>query len=71
MKKQRKPPVEKGEIISRGIVGLGDKGNPFVKVDGFIIYINDWKDKKVKIGEMLKLKITKVFKTFGFCEIVE
>ena len=65
------PPVKQNEIIKAGIVGWGSKGNPFVRISGYVIYIENFENKEMKIGEMIPLKIKKVFRNYAFAEILQ
>ncbi len=59
-----KPPVSEGEICSLTIEQMGNKGDKGVaKVDGFIIFVSD-----VKVGDKVKVKITRVLPRFAFSE---
>ena len=55
------PSLKVGDKIRAMIVGWGKKGNPFVKVKGFVVYIEKFEDKTLKIKELLNLRVTKIF----------
>lgn len=62
-------PVKPGDSVKAGIIGWGDRGNPFVKVKGFVIYIENFEGKSLRIGVLIPLKITRVYDKFAFAEI--
>ncbi len=65
------PPLKVGDKIRAMIVGWGKKGNPFVKVKGFVVYIEKFEDKTLNIKERIPLRVTKVFGSFGFAQLIE
>lgn len=71
MKQEKVYPVKVGEIIKLGITGIGAKGNPFGKIKGYIIFINNYENKAISLNQMLSVKITKVLEKFGFGELEE
>jgi predicted RNA-binding protein with TRAM domain len=68
---EKNPPVKIGELISAGILGFGKKGNPYVKIEGFVIYIENYKDKIIQLNKMLQMRVIKICKTYAFANIIE
>jgi len=59
-------PVKVGEIREVRIEAIGNKGDGIAKVNGFVIFVPG-----TELNDKVKIKITKVFKKFGFGEIVD
>ncbi|MBI4983516.1 TRAM domain-containing protein [Candidatus Woesearchaeota archaeon] len=63
---ERVAPVNVGEVFEVSIDAVGEKGDGIAKVKGFVLFV-----PRVKKGEYVKIKITKVLKNVGFAEVVE
>lgn len=59
------PPVKVGEVVELEVLGFGDKGNAFGKVENFVIFINDVSGG-LKAGDVCCVKVSKVLRTVGF-----
>ncbi len=59
-------PVSEGEMLDVKIEAIGEKGDGIAKKDGFVIVIPG-----TKVGETVKVKMTKVLRKVGFAEVVE
>jgi len=59
-------PVKVGEVREVRIEAIGNKGDGIAKVNGFVIFVPG-----TELNDKVKIKITKVFKKFGFGEIVD
>jgi 23S rRNA (uracil1939-C5)-methyltransferase len=63
---KRKPPVQKGQIIICDVNGFGHSGTGVGRYEGFAVFING-----ALPGEQVKIRITKVKKTFAEGELLE
>lgn len=63
---KQKPPVQKGQIIECEVHGFGHSGTGVGKFEGFAVFING-----ALPGEQVKIRITKVKKTFAEGELLE
>ncbi len=60
------PPVKEGEIYDLKIDALGGKGDGIGRVKGFVLFVPG-----VKMGDLVKVRITKVLPKVGFAEVVK
>jgi predicted RNA-binding protein with TRAM domain len=60
-----KPPVEVGSELDATVEGVGEKGDGFIRKDGFVIFVPN-----VKKGDQVRIKVNKVLKKVGFAEVV-
>ena len=58
-------PVSVGETYEVEINAVGEKGDGIARVRGFVLFV-----PKVKQGDFVKIKITKVLPKVGFAEVV-
>ena len=65
----KQPPVKVGEVIKESIKGFGASGDPFIKVDHYVIFLNN--AKGIPLGKMFYIRITKTLDKFGFAELAE
>ena len=63
---RQETPVKEGEVYEVVIQSLGEKGDGIAKVKGFVLFV-----PKVKKGDFVKIKITKVLKNVGFAEVTD
>lgn len=70
-KMEETPPVREDEIIPVTIEGIGTKGNPFAKINRFVIFINSEDVERYKTGSQHEIKITKVLDKFAFADPVD
>ncbi|MFA6461494.1 MAG: TRAM domain-containing protein [Candidatus Woesearchaeota archaeon] len=63
---ERVAPVNVGDTFEVSIDAVGEKGDGIAKVKGFVLFV-----AKVKKGDYVKIKITKVLKNVGFAEVVQ
>ncbi|ADB57810.1 TRAM domain-containing protein [Archaeoglobus profundus] len=61
-----RPPVSVGEVREVKIVAMGSGGDGIAKVNGFVVFVPG-----TKVGDDVKVKVTKVLKKFAFAEVVE
>jgi predicted RNA-binding protein with TRAM domain len=59
-------PVKVGDEITVRIEDVGEKGDGFTKIKGFVLFI-----PKTKQGDLVKIKVNKVFSKVGFAEVIE
>jgi predicted RNA-binding protein with TRAM domain len=52
------------------VEGFGQKGNPFCKLNGFVIFINKYGSIIPKERDVLRVKITAIKNKFGFADIM-
>ena len=63
---ERVAPVNIGDTFEVAIDAVGEKGDGIAKVKGFVLFV-----PKVKKGDYVKIRITKVLKNVGFAEVVQ
>ncbi|MFH0701866.1 MAG: TRAM domain-containing protein [Candidatus Woesearchaeota archaeon] len=63
---ERAAPVSVGDTFEVAIDAVGEKGDGIAKVKGFVLFV-----PKVKKGDYVKIRITKVLKNVGFAEVVQ
>lgn len=64
-------PVLKGDILKLGAVSIGANGDFMFKKNKYILFLKNPKNKSVKIGEMIKLKVVKIFPKVGYVELAK
>ena len=62
-------PVKVGQVVKLIVSGFGKTNDPFFKIDKYILFLKSEENFKVEINRLVELKVTKVFKTWGFVEI--
>ena len=60
------PPIKEGEEFSVKIEGVGSSGDGLVRVKGFIVFVPG-----TKVGEEVRVRVTKVARSVGFAEKVQ
>jgi predicted RNA-binding protein with TRAM domain len=63
---ERVAPVNVGDTFEVAIDAVGEKGDGIAKVKGFVLFV-----PRVKKGDYVKIRITKVLKNVGFAEVVQ
>ena len=58
-------PVKEGQEVDVKIEALGEKGDGIAKVDNFVLFVPN-----TKVGDEVRIKITKVLRKVGFAEVV-
>lgn len=61
-----KKPVEEGKEYTVTISDIGSQGDGVAKVDGFIVFVPG-----TKVGQTVKVKVTKVMNKSAFAKLVE
>ncbi len=59
-------PVTVGETYDVSIDDIAKKGDGIARVEGFVIFV-----PQTKVGDKVKIKVTKVMRKFAFGEKVE
>ncbi len=59
-------PVKVGETYEVEIKSVGEKGDGIARVNGFVLFV-----PKVKKGDYVKIRVTKVLPKVGFAEVVD
>ncbi len=62
----RKPPVNVGDIREVRIEAIGSGGDGIAKIKGYVVFVPG-----TNLNDVVKIRITKVLKKFGFAEVVE
>ena len=62
---EQQAPVKIGETFEVTINAVGEKGDGIARVKGFVLFVAG-----TKMGESVKIKITKVLAKVGFAEVV-
>ena len=65
MKFEGEPPVVTGGEYTLKIEAEGEKGDGIAKVNGFVVIVPG-----AKIGEEVKVRITKVLRRMSFAEVI-
>jgi len=63
---ERVAPVNVGDTFEVPIDAVGEKGDGIAKVKGFVLFV-----PRVKKGDYVKIRVTKVLKNVGFAEVVQ
>ncbi len=58
-------PVQEGEEYDVVIEAVGEKGDGIAKVKNFVLFVPG-----TKKGDRVRIRITKVFKSVGFAEVI-
>jgi len=58
-------PVKEGEELDVKIEAVGEKGDGIAKKQGFVLFIPG-----AKVGEEVKIRVTKVLRKVGFAEVI-
>lgn len=61
----------KNKIRPLKIIGEGDKGDIFGKIDGMVCFITDLKEKTISQNDVVDVLITNVTEKVMFAEIVD
>ncbi|MDD1743605.1 MAG: TRAM domain-containing protein [Methanomassiliicoccales archaeon] len=61
-----KKPVEEGKEYTVTVVDIGSRGDGIAKVDGFIIFIPE-----TKVGQTVKIQVTRVMNKSAFAKKIE
>lgn len=64
--REPKAPIEVGEIHNVKIEAVGKEGDGIARVSGFVIFVPN-----TKVGEEVKVKISKVLQRFAIAEVME
>lgn len=70
-KKELIPPVKKGDILKLGARSIGAGGDLMFMKNKYRLFLKNPKGKAIRIGEMIKLRVVKIFPTLGYVEVVE
>ncbi len=62
----KKPPVNVGDIREVRIEALGREGDGIAKIKGYVVFVPG-----TNLNDVVKIRITKVLKKFGFAEVLE
>ena len=60
--------IEEGEIYSIAVKAKDARGVGIGKIGNFVIFV---KNAKTRIGNVYKVKVTKVHRTFAYAELVD
>jgi 23S rRNA (uridine2552-2'-O)-methyltransferase len=58
-------PVEEGDVIEAEVADVGDEGDGVVRVDGYVLFVEDADE-----GETVEIRVTETKPNFGFAERV-
>ncbi|PIN80151.1 hypothetical protein COV11_04510 [Candidatus Woesearchaeota archaeon CG10_big_fil_rev_8_21_14_0_10_30_7] len=61
----QRAPVNVGDEFEVKVESVAEKGDGVAKKDGFVLFIPN-----AKQGDTVKVRVTKVFRKFGFAEVV-
>lgn len=59
-------PVSEGDVIEAEVVDEGDEGDGIVRVDGYVLFVEDAQE-----GETVEIRVTELKPRFGFAERAE
>lgn len=59
-------PVTEGDVIEAEVVDEGDEGDGIVRVDGYVLFVEDAEE-----GEEMEIRVTELKPRFGFAERAE
>ncbi len=63
---EKSSPVTVGETYDVSIDDIAKKGDGIARVEGFVIFV-----PQTKVGDKVKIKVTKVMRKFAFGEKVQ
>lgn len=63
---EKSAPVTVGETYDVSIDDIAKQGDGIARVKGFVIFV-----PKTKVGDKVRIKVTKVLRKFAFAEKVE
>ena len=63
-------PVREGERLSLSIARFGKNMDPIMFYKGFVIFLQSLGNKSVDIGQLIKIKITKVQPKYAIAELI-
>jgi predicted RNA-binding protein with TRAM domain len=63
---EKSAPVTAGETYDVSIDAIAKEGDGIARVEGFVIFV-----PQTKVGDKVKIKVTKVMRKFAFGEKVE
>lgn len=69
MENEKEIPVKVGDVLKSAVEGFGESGDPFMRVNNYVLFLKGTNNKGVPIGKMVEIKITKVLTKFGFAEL--
>jgi 23S rRNA (uridine2552-2'-O)-methyltransferase len=58
-------PVTEGDVFEAEVVGEGDEGDGIVRIDGYVLFVEDASE-----GETVEVRVTELKPRFGFAERV-
>jgi predicted RNA-binding protein with TRAM domain len=61
-----KKPVEEGKEYTVTITDIGSQGDGIARVEGFVVFVPE-----TKVGQSVKIKITRVGNKSAFAKVVE
>lgn len=67
--KELVPPVIKGDILKLGAISIGANGDFMFQKDKYRLFLKNPKGKSVKLGELIELKVVKIFPKLGYVEM--
>ena len=62
-------PVQKGDILKLGALGVGNNGDIMFKQKNYILFLKNPENKPIAIGEQIKLRVVKIFPKVGYVEL--
>jgi len=63
-------PVKKGDIVKLGAISIGANGDFMFQKDKYRLFLKNPKNKPVVLGEMIELKVVKIFPKVGYVELI-
>lgn len=70
IEKESKIPVQKGDILTLGALSVGANGDFMFQKEKFRLFLKNPKGKSVAIGQMIRLKVVKIFPKLGYVELI-
>ena len=65
-----KPPVKVGNVLNLVVIGFGKNKDPILKADKYVLFLKLAEGVKVKKGEEVQIKVTRILPNFGFAEMI-
>lgn len=60
----RQPPVAEGKVYDVKIMDVGREGDGIARIENFVVFVPG-----TKVGDQVKIKITKVLRRVAFAEV--
>lgn len=64
------PPVIKGDKLKLAVISIGSNGDLMFRKERYCLFLKNPDGKSVKVGQMIDIKVVKIFPKVGYVELV-